>query len=256
MPALYNTFANAVNQGKLVILATIIQGPGSGRKLLLWPDGSMEGDLGTAALTDQVRERAQVAFTRQQSERFSLATGAGTVEIFLDLQADHPKLIIVGAVHIAIALVTFAKTLGFRTIVLDARSAFATPERFGHADQLLIQWPADALPGLGLDEATHLVFLTHDEKIDNPALQVALNSAARYVGALGSRKTHAKRMEALVALGVTVEQIQRIHAPIGLTIGAQRPEEIALAIMGEIVAMRNLGQTKSRAQNAETTELE
>lgn len=246
MPALYNTFATAVNQGKLVILATIIRGPESGRKLLLWPDGSMEGDLGTLALNDQVCERARVAFTRQQSERFSLVTGEGTVEIFLDLQVGQPKLIIVGAVHIAIALVTFAKTLGFRTIVLDARAAFATSERFSHADQLLIQWPADALPNLSLDEATHLVFLTHDEKIDNPALQIALNSPVRYVGALGSHKTHAKRMEALLELGVTVEQIQRIHAPIGLTIGAQRPEEIALAIMGEIVAVRNLGQAKGR----------
>ncbi len=246
MSALYTTFASAVNQGKLVILATIIRGPGAGRKLLLWPDGSTAGDLGTATLNEQVQERARAAFARQQSERFHLPSAAGTLEIFLDLQVGPPKLIIVGAVHIAIALVAFAKTLGFHTIVLDARSAFATPARFGHADQLLIQWPADALPTLGLDERTHLVFLTHDEKIDNPALAVALNSPARYIGALGSRKTHARRMEALLALGVTVEQIKGIHAPIGLAIGAQRPEEIALAIMGEIIAVRNQGPIATR----------
>lgn len=244
MPTLYNTFATAVNQGKLVILATIIRGPGAGHKLLLWPDGSTAGDLGTATLNEQVQTRAAAAFDRQQSERFSLPSGAGMVEIFLDVQVGPPKLIIVGAVHIAIALVTFAKTLGFHTIVLDARAAFATPERFSHADQLLIHWPADVLPTLGLDEATHIVFLTHDEKIDNPALQVALNSPARYIGALGSHKTHARRMEALLELGVTVAQIERIHAPIGLAIGARRPEEIALAIMSEIVSVRNQGPTR------------
>lgn len=241
MPTLYNTFATAVNQGKLIMLATIISGPGLGRKLLLWPTGNREGDLGDERLNQQVEERARAAFARQQSERFHLPSAAGTLEIFLDLQVGPPKLIIIGAVHIAIALVTFAKTLGFHTIVLDARSAFATPERFGHADQLLIHWPADVLPTLDLDEATHIVFLTHDEKIDNPALQVALNSPARYIGALGSHKTHARRMEALLELGVTVAQIGRIHAPIGLAIGARRPEEIALAIMSEIVAVRNQG---------------
>lgn len=249
MSALYNRFSTAVNQGKLVSLATIISGPGIGRKLLLWPDGHSEGDLGEATLNEEVRVRAQAAFARQQSQRFQLPSAAGVVEIFLDLQVGPPKLIIVGAVHIAIALVTFAKTLGFHTTVLDARSAFATPERFAHADQLLIQWPADALPTLGLDETTYLVILTHDEKIDNPALQVALHSAARYIGALGSRKTHARRMEALLEAGLTVEQIQRIHAPIGLEIGAQRPEEIALAIMSEIIASKNQGA--SRGNKAE-----
>ncbi|MEZ4614171.1 MAG: XdhC family protein [Caldilineaceae bacterium] len=99
-------------------------------------------------------------------------------------------MIIHGAVHIAIPLVTFANTLGFETLVLDARSAFATPERFSHADQLVIGWPADTLAEIQLDEASHLVFLTHDEKIDNPALQVALNSPARYIGA----SDHVKHM--------------------------------------------------------------
>lgn len=239
MSALYTTFADAVKRGRLVGLATVLAGPGIGNKLLIWPTGETQGDLGTAELNSSVLERAKAAFAAQQTERFTLPTIAGDVDVFLEVQAPLPKLIIVGAVHMAIALVTFGKTLGFRTIVVDARSAFATPERFSHADELLIQWPADALPELGLDEATYIVVLTHDEKIDNPALAVALTSPARYVGALGSRKTHARRMEALQEAGLTAEQIARIRAPIGISIGARRPEEIAVSIIAEIVAVMN-----------------
>jgi len=142
-------------------------------------------------------------------------------------------------VHIAAALVTYANVLGFRTVVLDARTAFATPERFAHAAELIARWPADALAAQNLDEGSCVVVLTHDEKIDNPALAVALRSPARYVGALGSRKTHAKRVAALRELGLGDAEIARIHAPIGLPIAARRPEEIALSIMAEIVAVVN-----------------
>lgn len=239
MADLYTTFANAVKRGRLVGLATVLAGPGMGHKLLLWPNGATEGDLGDADLNYQVIERAKAAFADQQTTRFTVPTAAGEVDVFLEVQAPLPKLVIVGAVHIAIPLVTFGKTLGFHTIVLDARSAFATPERFHHADELLIQWPADALPEIGIDESTYIVVLTHDEKIDNPALAVALTSPARYVGALGSKKTHARRVAALQEAGVTEEQIARIHAPIGLNIGARRPEEIAVSITAEIIAVMN-----------------
>lgn len=239
MSDLYTIFADAVKRGRLVGLATILAGPGIGNKLLIWPTGETQGDLGTADLNGSVVARAKEAFAAQQTTRFTLTTVAGEVDIFLEVQVPLPKLIIIGAVHMAIPLVTFGKTLGFRTIVLDARAAFATPDRFSHADELLIQWPADALPALDIDEATYIVVLTHDEKIDNPALAVALTSPARYVGALGSRKTHARRMEALQAAGLTAEQIARIRAPIGINIGARRPEEIAVSIIAEIVAVMN-----------------
>ena len=239
MSDLYTIFADAVKRGRLVGLATILAGPGIGNNLLIWPTGETQGDLGTADLNGSVVARAKEAFAAQQTTRFTLTTVAGEVDIFLEVQVPLPKLIIIGAVHMAIPLVTFGKTLGFRTIVLDARAAFATPDRFSHADELLIQWPADALPALGIDEATYIVVLTHDEKIDNPALAVALTSPARYVGALGSRKTHARRMEALQAAGLTAEQIARIRAPIGINIGARRPEEIAVSIIAEIVAVMN-----------------
>lgn len=241
MSDLYTTFVQAVKEGRLVGLATIIAGPGIGQKLLIWPNGDTQGELGPATFTQQVVERAQNALAAQQTERFTVATPAGDVEVFLEVQAALPKLIIIGAVHIAIALTTFGKTLGFRTIVLDARSAFATADRFGHADELRIQWPADALPEIGIDESTYIVVLTHDEKIDNPALAVALKSPARYVGALGSKKTHARRVAALQEVGITEAEIARMHAPIGISIGARRPEEIAVSIIAEIVAVMNGG---------------
>jgi xanthine dehydrogenase accessory factor len=129
--------------------------------------------------------------------------------------------------------------LGFETIVVDSRTAFATPERFGHATQLVVRWPADALAELRLDEGCYVVVLTHDAKIDDPALARAVQSPARYVGALGSRRTHEKRLASLRALGVPDAALARIHAPIGLDLGGRAPEEIALAIMAEIVAVRN-----------------
>jgi xanthine dehydrogenase accessory factor len=126
--------------------------------------------------------------------------------------------------------------LGYHVIVVDARGHLATPERFPAADQVLVEWPDDALAQIGLDSACAVVVLTHDPKFDQPALQAALASPARYVGAIGSRSTNEQRMADLRALGLPDEQLARIHAPSGLYIGAQTPAEIALAIMAEIVA--------------------
>ena len=145
---------------------------------------------------------------------------------------------VAGKGWIALALTTFAKPLGFRTIVVDARGAFATNERFGHADELVHAWPDDALRGR-LHSNTAVVVLTHDPKLDDPALLVALPSAARYVGALGSSKTQAARVLRLRDAGLNDAQISRLYAPIGLPIGGRTPEEIGLSIMAQIVAVRN-----------------
>ena len=237
MNDLYYQLSSAIKTGKLVALATIIAGPGIGSKLLLWPNGQTQGSLGSTEMDSAVQARTVTLLQAQRSERFTLADAG--VEIFVEVHAPPPKLIIVGAVHIAIPLVTFGQALGFHTVVLDARSAFATEDRFRHADQLIIQWPADALPEIGIDESTCIVVLTHDEKIDNPALAIALRSPARYIGALGSKKTHARRVAALREEGIRDAELARLHAPIGLEIGARRPEEIAVSIIGEIVAVCN-----------------
>ena len=129
--------------------------------------------------------------------------------------------------------------MGFHTTVVDARSAFATPDRFAHADRIILQWPDDALAELELDEGCYIAILSHDDKLDVPALKVALASRARYIGALGSRRTMAGRAQKLREMGISDEQLARVHNPIGLNLGGRRPEEIALAIMAEIVAVRN-----------------
>jgi xanthine dehydrogenase accessory factor len=152
---------------------------------------------------------------------------------FLELHLPPPRLVATGAVHISQALAPMAKLLGFDVTIVDPRTAFATAERFPDVP-LLAEWPDTALPKLKLDHWTAFVALTHDPKIDDPALEVALASGCFYVGALGSRKTHARRVESLKKRGVAVEAIARIHAPIGLAIGAASPQEIALSILAEI----------------------
>jgi xanthine dehydrogenase accessory factor len=140
----------------------------------------------------------------------------------------------VGGVHIAVALAALAKVVGFRTVVIDARSAFATEERFAHVDELVVAWPDEALEGR-LDARSCVAVLTHDPKLDDPALRVALRSPARYIGALGSPTTHAKRLERLRAEGFGEAELARIHGPIGLSIGAKTPEEIAVSILAQII---------------------
>ncbi|PTM42441.1 XdhC family protein [Bosea sp. 124] len=155
--------------------------------------------------------------------------------LFLTVQAPHPRVIVTGAVHISQAMAPMAKLLDLDLVIIDPRSAFATPERFPDVT-LLAEWPDEALAGLGLDAYTAFVALTHDPKIDDPGLEAALRSDCFYIGALGSRKTHGRRIERLAAAGFDAAATARIHAPIGLDIGAVSPAEIALAILGEIVA--------------------
>lgn len=234
---LNQAYEAALADARMVALASVIRGPGLGNRLLVWPDGQAAGTLGDDDNDRLAAAQAQAAMAAQQPQLLSLHARGEPGALFVDVQPPPPRLLIVGAVHIAIPLITFAKVLGFHTVVLDARSAFATAERFGHADQLRIGWPADALPGLHVNEGTYIVVLTHDEKIDDPALLYACRSPARYIGALGSRRTHAARVERLRALGLNEAEIARIHAPIGLDIGARKPEEIAVAILAEIIAV-------------------
>src|ERR1700738_1598388 len=155
--------------------------------------------------------------------------------VFLTVHVPPPRLVITGAVHISQALTPIAKLLGYDVVIVDPRTAFASPERFPDVN-LIAQWPEEALPALGADRYTAFVALTHDPKIDDPALLHALARECFYIGALGSKKTHARRLDRLKAQGVTDAALTRIHAPIGLAIGAVSPPEIAVAIMGEITA--------------------
>jgi xanthine dehydrogenase accessory factor len=171
---------------------------------------------------------------------------SGTVEVegksvFLNVHVPPPRLVMIGAVHISQALAPMARIAGFDVEIIDPRTAFATPERFPDVT-LSAEWPEDVLTKRPLDTYTALAALTHDPKIDDYPLQAALNAGCFYVGALGSRKTHGKRMERLLAAGLTDEQISRIRAPIGLAIGAASPAEIAVAVLAEVIgALRSRG---------------
>lgn len=156
-------------------------------------------------------------------------------KVFITVHVPPAKLVITGAVHISQALAPIAKLLGYDVTIVDPRTAFATQERFPDVP-VIAQWPDEALPALNVDKYTAFVALTHDPKIDDPALLHALSKDCFYIGALGSRKTHARRVERLKAQGISDSDIARIHAPIGLDIGAISPPEIAVSIMGEITA--------------------
>ena len=160
-------------------------------------------------------------------------------KVFLTVYVPPPRLVITGAVHISQALAPLAKMLDYDVTVVDPRTAFATPERFEGVN-LIAEWPEVALPPLNVDRYTAFVALTHDPKIDDPALTHALARDCFYIGALGSRKTHGRRLERMRALGIDDNALSRIHAPIGLNIGAISPPEIAVSIMGEITARLRL----------------
>jgi xanthine dehydrogenase accessory factor len=158
-----------------------------------------------------------------------------STELFLEFIAPPPTLVAVGGVHITVALVSLAKRLGFKTIVVDPRSAWGNEERFPDVDELIQAWPQAAFQRVKLTRSSAVIMLTHDPKLDDPAVTIALNSPAFYVGALGSKTTQAKRRERLLREGIIESRLSRLHAPIGLDIGAETPEEIALAILAEVV---------------------
>ena len=161
------------------------------------------------------------------------------VELFIDLIQPAPTLIIVGGVHVAIALTAMAKILNYRTIVIDPRRSFGSQERFPNVDLLIQKWPQKAFEEVELTPDTAVALLTHDPKIDDPALKILLDSPVFYLGALGSRKTHNNRKERLRQMGFNEKKISTIYAPIGLEIGANTPEEIALAVLAEIIRARH-----------------
>ena len=225
-----------INESPAVIV-TVVRGPNDilGREMLVHDDGNVMGTISNE-WDEQVLQLARETLSNGTSRRVMLNE---TVEVFLEAILPPPTLIAVGGVHITIALMALAKTLGYRTVVIDPRSAFGSAERFPNVDQLIQAWPDEAFQQVPLTRSTAVAMLTHDPKLDDPALKIALPSPAFYVGALGSKTTQAKRRQRLLDQGLTEAQLNRLHGPIGLEIGAGTPEEIAMSIMAEIVAARN-----------------
>ncbi len=210
-----------------VALVTELAG---GRQAIVHDDGAPSGDL---ALDAAQLAEARKALSRDESG--TLEAGGG--KLFAQVHNPPPRLLLVGAVHISQALAPMAAMAGYGVSVIDPRRAFATDERFPGID-MRGDWPDEAMAALKPDRRTAVVTLTHDPKLDDPALQSALRSPAFYIGALGSRKTHAARLERLAAAGFTPADVARIHGPVGLSIGALSPAEIAISVLAQITAVR------------------
>lgn len=237
-PGPQEAFLGLAREGGRGALATIVGPEGSealGRHLLVVADGPSRGGLGDADLDRLAGEAAGELLWAERSELRELA---GT-QVFIDVVAPAPRLLILGAVDYAAALCSIARASGWRPFVCDPRTAFATRARFPEAEEVVAAWPEEAFARLGIDRATSIAILTHDPKLDDAALRIALRSEAAYVGAMGSRRAQEQRRERLLEAGLSEAEIDRMAAPIGLDLGAVSPEETALSIMAEVVAVRN-----------------
>ena len=241
---IYDLLREAIRGGEPVALATVVEGPDPGAKLLVGPGTEVRGTLGDADL-DRVVARDALA---------ELAAGNTTMRhygphgearrqdlsVLVEAFAPPPRMIVFGAVDFTAALTRVAKVLGYRVTVCDARAVFETPERFPDADEVVVDWPDRHLAGVGssLGARDAVCVLTHDHKFDVPAIAAALGTDVGYLGAMGSRRTHAERLARLRRAGVDEGRLDRLMAPIGLDIGARTPEETAISICAEIIACR------------------
>lgn len=219
--------------GVRAVVLTVLEGPRIGAKALVTLGGArrIEGDADLPGL-DELVDRA-AALTR------STVLVRDEVRVLVEVYGPPTRLVVVGAYDVGEQLCALARGLGWRTVVIDARERFATPERLPSADEIVVDWPEEGLARVAPDAATAVVVLTHDHKFDLPALRAALRTPAFYVGALGSRRNQARRHPRLLEAGVSEAEIARIAAPCGLDIGGETPAETALSIVVEIVARRN-----------------
>jgi xanthine dehydrogenase accessory factor len=234
----FESLRTILEEEQAAVVVTVVRGPEQllGSEMLVRDDGYVTGALASQVFDKQALDLAREILTEGESRRAMLNEN---IEVFMEAVLPPPTLIAVGGVHITIALMALAKTLGYRTIIIDPRSAFGNEERFPNVDQLIPLWPDEAFQQIPITRSTAIAMLTHDPKLDDPALKIALPSPAFYVGALGSKTTQAKRRQRLLEEGGLESQLNRLHGPIGLEIGAGTPEEIAISIMAEIVAARN-----------------
>jgi xanthine dehydrogenase accessory factor len=209
-----------------------------GRALAVLDDGRLAGGI-DAELDARAEACARELLPEGGTQRLELAWRGARAELLVEGIAPQRRLLLVGATPVAAVLCRVAHALGYAVVVIDPRRGFAVPERFPDADALLADWPDPAFAELGLDRESYVVTLAHDRKFDVPALACALRSPARYVGALGSVRTHARREAELREQGFSPAELARIHAPVGLDLGGREPEEIALSILAELQAERH-----------------
>jgi xanthine dehydrogenase accessory factor len=238
-PSVFEVVVRALRDERPVVRAVVLRRgdlPGNSSAVFPWgaePVGSLPDGL-----WEQTQAEAQRLLAGGVSETRVDTVKGEQIEVFYDLVLPAPTLVISGGVHIGIELARQAKLLGFRVVVIDPRRAFGNAERFPMADAVLQVWPAEALASVGLSPSVAVAAVSHDPKIDDPALIAALRSPAFYIGALGSAETNRQRAARLKGAGITEEELSRLRAPIGLDLGGRAPAEIALAVMAEIIATR------------------
>jgi xanthine dehydrogenase accessory factor len=233
----------AAASGGRLAQVTLLEGARPGARLTIDPDGGREGSLGAPELDDEAYRLADELLWTEASERHG--------GLFIDVVAPPPRLILFGAVDIAAAVCRLARVAGWRPYVVDPRARFATRDRFPEAEEVIVAWPEEAFARLGgIDRATSIAVLTHDPKLDDAALLVALRSPARFVGAMGSRRAQESRRERLLQAGLSEEELARLAAPLGLDLGAIGREETALSILAEVVAGRH-GREGGRLKQAQ-----
>jgi xanthine dehydrogenase accessory factor len=251
----YEELRDALRAGEPIALATVIEGPNAGSKLLVRPDGRASGSLGDANL-DRVAARdacgeLEAGLTSTRHYGVHGEARERDVSVFIESFALPPRMIIFGAVDFTAAVGKVAKVLGYRVTVCDARAVFATVLRFPMADEVVNDWPDRYLAKVGdeLGPRDAICVLTHDHKFDVPAIAAAVKTGVGYLGAMGSRRTHEQRTERLREAGLTEDEIARVMSPVGLDIGARTPEETAVAICAEVIGLR----TGRRAQSLRDT---
>jgi xanthine dehydrogenase accessory factor len=223
-----------VVEERLGAVATVIAGPDLGAKAVIdYDDGYVAGEM-PQIIADDVLADARELAEHEQSRTLAY----GDREVFIEAVAPQPQLLIFGSDEVAQPLTVMAHELGFRIVVSDPRPAFTTPARFPLAADVVVGWPDKVADQLTVDRRTYVVLLNHNARFETPALRIVVGSPARYIGAMGSRRTHAKRIAKLEEAGYTATDIERIHGPVGLDIGAETPAEMAVSILAEIIQAR------------------
>ena len=208
-------------------------------RLVVAEDGTRVGTLGSAMLDEEIARRASTLIDDRRTGVLTVPVVHGSAELFAQVHAPQPAIVVVGATDVAMTLVELAKPLGFSTTVIDGRERFASRERFPSADTLLVGMPSDLVATTSLTPATALVLLSHDYKYDLPVLEIALRSTIGYIGVLGSRRRANAVRDFLASIGASADDVARVRIPVGLDIGARTPAEIALSVLAEVVSVRS-----------------
>lgn len=234
MSEILDTVQRILDAEEFGSLVTFVDGPAMGSKAVI----DSRGRVVVGAVPDEIlTDLAEDALTLMNHEQHR-AMSYQPHEVFIETLAPPPDLLIFGAVHIGQALSSFASQMGYRVTVVDSRAAFTTEDRFPTAHRVILGWPEDVLDQLQFDRRTWVVVLSHDPRHETPPLAAALKADTRYIGAMGSRRTHGLRVDRLTEMGFTAEELERIHSPIGLDIGAETPQEVAVAILAEMTMVR------------------